>query len=96
MIGDKVVVFSQSLPTLSYIEQVLQHPTWMGFKLHLPDNTRKLNIGGWKKNEEYLRIDGSVDAKERGDLIDTFHSSGNQQSKLFLLSTNAGGLGINL
>jgi SNF2 family DNA or RNA helicase len=40
----------------------------------------------------------SVDAKERGDLIDTFHSDtakGNQ-SKLFLISTNAGGLGINL
>ena len=38
----------------------------------------------------------SVDAKERGDLIDTFHSAGNQGSNLFLLSTNAGGLGINL
>jgi len=95
-IGDKVVVFSQSLPTLSYIEEVLNSPDWMGFKLFLPNNTRKQNLGGWKRNQEYLRIDGSVDAKERGDLIDTFHSAGSQHSKLFLLSTNAGGLGINL
>merc|ERR1712194_95185 len=94
-IGDKVVVFSQSLPTLSYIEEVLNSPDWMGFKLFLPENTAK-QIGGWKRNEEYLRIDGSVDAKERGDLIDTFHSAGGHQSKLFLISTNAGGLGINL
>jgi hypothetical protein len=56
-IGDKVVVFSQSLPTLSYIEEVLNSPDWMGFKLFLPENTAK-QIGGWKRNEEYLRIDG--------------------------------------
>jgi len=95
-IGDKVVVFSQSLSTLSFIEEVLNSSDWCGFKLFLPQNTRKQNLGGWRRNKEYLRIDGSVDAKERGDLIDTFHSAGNQHSKLFLLSTNAGGLGINL
>ena len=67
------------------------------FKFYLPDNIRKQKLGGWRRNQEYLRIDGSVDAKERGDLIDTFHSTAeNQKSKLFLLSTNAGGLGINL
>ena len=30
-IGDKVVVFSQSLPTLSYIEEILNLPDWGGF-----------------------------------------------------------------
>ena len=46
----------------------------------------------------FARFVQSVDAKERGDLIDTFHSdtAAGNQSKLFLLSTNAGGLGINL
>ena len=49
-------------------------------------------------NHLFARIDQSVDAKDRGDLIDTFHSdtAAGNQSKLFLLSTNAGGLGINL
>ena len=122
-IGDKVVVFSQSLPTLSYIEEILNSPDWGGFKFYLPDNIRKQKLGGWKKDREYLRIDGAVDAKERGDLIvsrehsllflvhsdvhtltliaslqDKFHSdtAAGNQSKLFLISTNAGGLGINL
>jgi len=97
-IGDKVVVFSQSLPTLSYIEEILNSPDWGGFKFYLPDNVRKQKLGGWKKDREYLRIDGAVDAKERGDLIDKFHSdtAAGNQSKLFLISTNAGGLGINL
>jgi len=98
LIGDKVVVFSQSLPTLSYIEEILNSPDWGGFKFYMPDDVRKPNIGNWKKDREYLRIDGSVDAKERGDLIDTFHSdtAAGNQAKLFLISTNAGGLGINL
>jgi len=97
-IGDKVVVFSQSLPTLSYIEGVLNSSDWGGFERFLPRNVRKQKLGGWRRNQEYLRIDGSVDAKERGDLIDTFHSdtAAGNQSKLFLISTNAGGLGINL
>ena len=93
LIGDKVVVFSQSLATLSYIEEVLNHPDWMGFKFFMPDNVRKQKLGGWRKNQEYLRIDGSVDAKERGDLIDTFHADDSitesQRSKLFLISTKA-------
>lgn len=92
------MVFSQSLPTLSYIESILNSPDWGGFKLFLPDSIRKRNLGGWRRDQEYLRIDGSVDAKERGDLIDTFHSdtAAGNRAKLFLISTNAGGLGINL
>jgi len=98
LLGDKVVVFSQSLPTLAYIEKILNSPDWGGFNLFLPDNVRQQKFGGWKRNQDYLRIDGSVDARERGGLIDTFHSdtAAGNQSKLFLLSTNAGGLGINL
>lgn len=58
LIGDKVVVFSQSLPTLSYIEEILNSPDWGGFKFFLPDDGGKQNLGGWKRNQEYLRIDG--------------------------------------
>jgi hypothetical protein len=61
LIGDKVVVFSQSLPTLSYIEEILNSPDWGGFKLFLPNNVRQQNFGGWKRNQEYLRIDGVSD-----------------------------------
>ena len=96
LIGDKVVVFSQCLSTLTFIEQIIQSDDWGGFKPHLPNNICHQNLGGWKKNYDYVRIDGSVDAKERGDLISSFNSSGNQHTRLFLLSTKAGGLGVNL
>ena len=96
LIGDKVVVFSQCLNTLSFIEGIIQSDDWGGFKPHLPNNICQQKLGGWKKNREYLRIDGSVDAKERGDIISSFNSSDNQHTRLFLLSTLAGGLGVNL
>ena len=46
-------------------------------------------------NYKYEKIDGSVKSKERQNAIDRF---GNPEKKrdVFLLSTKAGGLGINL
>ena len=96
LIGDKVVVFSQCLSTLTFIEGIIQSDDWGGFKPHLPNNICQQKLGGWKRNYDYVRIDGSVDAKERGDLISSFNSSDNQHTRLFLLSTKAGGLGVNL
>lgn len=93
-----MVVFSQSLPTLSYIEEVLNSDNWFGFTFFNigkdSDPNNKPKIGRWKKNQDYLRIDGTVDAKERGELIDTFHSVDQnafdgRAPKLFLISTNA-------
>ncbi|CCD25970.2 putative ATPase NDAI_0G01950 [Naumovozyma dairenensis CBS 421] len=44
-----------------------------------------------------LRIDGSVDTESRKDLIEQFNKkSGKKQAQVFLLSTRAAGLGINL
>ncbi len=57
-IGDKVVVFSQSLPTLSYIEEILNSSDWGGFNFFSPRNNRKQKLGGWRRNRDYLRIDG--------------------------------------
>ncbi|KAL7464196.1 hypothetical protein ACHAXS_004533 [Conticribra weissflogii] len=95
VIGDKVVVFSQCLRTLNYIEEVLQSPDWGGFVPFLNDGKVE-KIGGWRKNFEYLRIDGSVQSRERGELISAFNTTDTQQCKLFILSTKAGSLGINL
>lgn len=91
-IGDKVVVFSQCLKTLDFIEEILQSPDWGGFVPYLPDGHKK--FGSWKLNSEYSRIDGSVNANTRGELISTFNTV--EHSKVFLVSTLAGGLGINL
>jgi SWI/SNF-related matrix-associated actin-dependent regulator of chromatin subfamily A member 5 len=48
------------------------------------------NMRGYK----YCRIDGSTDIKSRESQIDAFNST--DEHFLFLLSTRAGGLGINL
>lgn len=47
-------------------------------------------LRGWK----YRRIDGSTDQVDRQASIDDFNT--NSDTKIFLLSTRAGGLGINL
>lgn len=44
---------------------------------------------------KYEKIDGSVKAKERSNSIDRFNNPDSQRD-VFLLSTKAGGLGINL
>ena len=43
----------------------------------------------------YLRLDGQTKSEERGDLLAKF-SEANSDIFIFLLSTRAGGLGLNL
>ncbi|CAF0747001.1 unnamed protein product [Didymodactylos carnosus] len=47
------------------------------------------------KNFKYLRLDGQTKSEERGDLLAKF-SEENSDYFIFLLSTRAGGLGLNL
>ena len=49
---------------------------------------------GWKKYS-YLRLDGTTKAEDRGDLLKKFNCKGSEYF-VFLLSTRAGGLGLNL
>eukprot|EP00189_Rhodosorus_marinus_P008285 CAMPEP_0184753440 /NCGR_PEP_ID=MMETSP0315-20130426/44101_1 /TAXON_ID=101924 /ORGANISM="Rhodosorus marinus, Strain UTEX LB 2760" /LENGTH=2740 /DNA_ID=CAMNT_0027232815 /DNA_START=1 /DNA_END=8224 /DNA_ORIENTATION=- len=45
-------------------------------------------------NVKYLRLDGSTKADDRPDMLDVFNSS--DEFRVFILSTRAGGLGLNL
>ncbi|KAF7988055.1 hypothetical protein HCN44_007549 [Aphidius gifuensis] len=47
------------------------------------------------KGFKYLRLDGTTKAEDRGDLLKKFNEPGSEYF-LFLLSTRAGGLGLNL
>lgn len=47
------------------------------------------------RNYKYLRLDGGTKADERGDMLKLFHAKDSDYF-LFLLSTRAGGLGLNL
>lgn len=87
-VGDKVIVFSQCLKTLDFIEQVL-HTNWAQF---CEGHEKNKNLGMWRKGVDYLRIDGSVNSSERGELVSSFHKKF-ESHKLFLLSIEAGGIG---
>ena len=88
-VGDKVVVFSQCLRTLDFIEKVLGTSDWARF---CKGHERKPGLGSWKKGIDYLRIDGSVNSSQRGDLVTSFHEELGG-IKAFLLSIEAGGIG---
>ncbi|XP_068719985.1 transcriptional regulator ATRX homolog [Montipora capricornis] len=83
-VEDKVLVFSQSLVTLDLIEKMLGGG----------------EIGGdrenWCRGCDYFRMDGSTSAAMRQRWADIFNDEDNKNARLFLISTKAGGLGINL
>ncbi|XP_054709263.1 uncharacterized protein LOC129218968 [Uloborus diversus] len=88
--GDKLLVFSQSLSTLDLLEHFLS-------KIQIPKKIEDPDHMGnetWCRNKNYFRLDGSTSAQEREKLINEFNR--NDNVSLFLLSTRAGCLGINL
>ncbi|XP_015432278.1 PREDICTED: uncharacterized protein LOC107188495 isoform X2 [Dufourea novaeangliae] len=84
-LGDRVLAFSQSLFTLNLIEDFLARNS-----LKYPDG----QTDAWIKNVNYYRLDGSTSALDREKLINEFNN--NPKIHLFLVSTRAGSLGINL
>uniref|UniRef100_A0A669QL69 RAD54 like 2 n=1 Tax=Phasianus colchicus TaxID=9054 RepID=A0A669QL69_PHACC len=89
-LGDKILVFSQSLSTLSVIEEFLA-------KRPMPSPPGSDGgVHNWVRNISYYRLDGSTSASERERLINQFNDPSNASVWLFLLSTRAGCLGVNL
>lgn len=91
------LVFSQSLYSLTLIE----------YFLNLIDNeTQKTDeepaefldghSGKWQLGLDYFRLDGSTSAENRSIWCKIFNNPKNTRARLFLISTRAGGLGINL
>ncbi|KAM3847775.1 helicase ARIP4 isoform 2-T5 [Vipera latastei] len=90
-LGDKILVFSQSLSTLSVIEDFLAKRP-----VPSPPGLDAQGIHNWVRNVNYYRLDGSTSASERERLINQFNDPSNTSICLFLLSTRAGCLGVNL
>ncbi|XP_051258479.1 transcriptional regulator ATRX isoform X2 [Dicentrarchus labrax] len=85
---DKVLVFSQSLISLDLIEDFLE----ASHRARDPSSLK----GSWIKNIDYYRLDGSTNAPLRKKWADQFNNAANVRGRLFLISTRAGSLGINL
>ncbi|KAH0433769.1 hypothetical protein IEQ34_026952 [Dendrobium chrysotoxum] len=84
-LGDKALVFSQSLATLDMIERFLS-------KLPQKGSEGKY----WKQGKDWYRLDGSTDGSERQKIVEKFNEPTNTRVKCTLISTRAGSLGINL
>ncbi|KAE8150404.1 P-loop containing nucleoside triphosphate hydrolase protein [Aspergillus avenaceus] len=69
--GDKVLIFSHSIPTLDYIEDILK-----------------------VSNRKYSRLDGHTPVVTRQAATKRFNQSSDRQ--VYLISTRAGGLGLNI
>uniref|UniRef100_A0A6I8NN72 Transcriptional regulator ATRX n=1 Tax=Ornithorhynchus anatinus TaxID=9258 RepID=A0A6I8NN72_ORNAN len=94
-LGDKVLVFSQSLISLDLIEDFLELAS-----REKSDDTDKPLIykgeGKWFRNIDYYRLDGSTTAQSRKKWAEEFNDETNVRGRLFIISTKAGSLGINL
>ncbi|CAN6288056.1 unnamed protein product [Urochloa humidicola] len=84
-LGDKVLVFSQSLTTLDLVEFYLS-------KLPIKGKEGK----HWKRGKDWYRLDGSTPSSDRQNLVEMFNDPENARVKCTLISTRAGSLGINL
>ncbi|KAM6151424.1 transcriptional regulator ATRX [Rhynchocyon petersi] len=94
-IGDKVLVFSQSLISLDLIEDFLE----LASREKTEDKDKSLiykGEGKWLRNIDYYRLDGSTTAQSRKKWAEEFNDETNVRGRLFIISTKAGSLGINL
>jgi hypothetical protein len=80
---------------LDFLETVLETEDWSSLVPSIVTLNAGRKWGPWKKNLDYLRIDGSTSIGERGALVDQFSekSSSVNVLKLFLISSRAGGIG---
>uniref|UniRef100_A0A8D0A6A5 DNA helicase n=1 Tax=Sander lucioperca TaxID=283035 RepID=A0A8D0A6A5_SANLU len=92
-VDEKVLVFSQSLISLDLIEDFLE------LACRAKDEEKVSPYKGegkWFRNIDYYRLDGSTNATTRKKWAEEFNDISNPRGRLFLISTRAGSLGINL
>ncbi|KAL9656135.1 hypothetical protein ABK040_007753 [Willaertia magna] len=89
-LNEKILVFSQFTETLDVIEQVLKNTPI----IIMGDENGKPTKRVLLKEDDYYRLDGKTKMSQRQELVDNFNTL--NEVKLFLISTRAGGLGINL
>nr|XP_026695558.1 transcriptional regulator ATRX isoform X2 [Ciona intestinalis] len=94
---DKILVFSQSLLSLDLIEEMLALST-VKVLSQLEDGkiSTEIDYRKWYKNLDYFRMDGSSLGKSRQRWINEFNDETDRRARLFLISTKAGSLGVNL
>jgi SWI/SNF-related matrix-associated actin-dependent regulator of chromatin subfamily A member 5 len=90
--GSRVLIFSQMSRVLDILEDYCQ------FRGHRESHRTVPEFGNLRQQAsytEYCRIDGNTAHEDRISAIDEYNAPGSEKF-VFLLTTRAGGLGINL
>ncbi len=90
--GDRVLIFSQMTRLLDILEDYLM---WRGYKLAMNYSCPFSFTMCVYVSHRYCRLDGSTSGEDRDRHMEDFNKPGSELF-IFLLSTRAGGLGINL
>ena len=92
-LGEKVAIYSNSTRILDLVETMMTVDDW---KMEVPSLLAfpYEKVGGYKKGEDYLRIDGRVSSEKRGRIVKGFNEK--PGCNVILISSEAGGIGINL
>ncbi|EPY73439.1 transcriptional regulator ATRX, partial [Camelus ferus] len=90
-IGDKVLYPWTGLPLCPMVKSSL----WL-WLLQVQFCTVIWSEGKWLRNIDYYRLDGSTTAQSRKKWAEEFNDETNVRGRLFIISTKAGSLGINL
>ena len=80
--GERMLLFSQSLHLIDLLEAVLKR------------RARPAGDMKWKRGRDYMRLDGTTPQRDRQRMVDEFNTDFTK--KVFLISTRAGGTGLNL
>lgn len=81
-LGDKVVLFSQSLITLDLIESILQD------EAKVNKGTICAPFSKWDKRKDYFRLDGSVGSSTCSLIVSHFNDQNNRRGRLLLVLTS--------
>ncbi|XP_020800143.1 transcriptional regulator ATRX homolog [Drosophila serrata] len=96
--GEKCLIFSAFVAVLNVVEyffkKVSESNAEMVYLAHTSANQK--TSSKWISGQDYYRLDGKTPKNIRHEMIQRFNSENNRRARVFLISSRAGGQGINL
>lgn len=92
--GEKCLIFSAFVAVLDVVEFFMQEICKQDKEHKIPG--LETFVGPWDYGKDYYRLDGKTPKNRRHEMITSFNRPDNKRTTAFLISSKAGGQGINL